>query len=110
MPVNYIKGRYAVMVKHMIIWKLKEEYRDRESRKREIKDRLEGLVGKIPGLLEMHIHYDPMEGSAGDVFMDSTFEDAAALAVYQKHFLHLEIANNTVIPVVEQRLSFDYEV
>lgn len=98
------------MVKHIIIWKLKEEYRDRESKKREIKDRLEGLVGKIPGLMEMHIYYNPMAGSAGDVLMDSTFEDAASLAAYQKHFLHLEIANTVVSPAVEQRLSFDYEV
>ena len=98
------------MVKHMIIWKLKEEFRDKESKKREIKESLEGLAGKIPGLIEMHIHYDPMAGSAGDVFMDSTFENAAALAAYQKHFLHLEIANNVVRPAVAERLSFDYEV
>ena len=97
------------MVKHMIIWSLKEEYKDRESKKKEIKDRLEGLVGKIPGLIEMHIHYDPMEGTAGDVFMDSTFEDAAALAAYQKHFLHLEVANTVVRPAVAERMSFDYE-
>ena len=97
------------MVKHMIIWKLKDEYKDREGKKREIKDRLEALVGKIPGLIDMQIHYDPMVGSAGDVFMDSTFEDAAALAAYQKNFLHLEVANSVVRPVVDQRLSFDYE-
>jgi len=65
-------------------------------------------VGKIPGLCEMHIYYDPMEGSSGDIFMDATFEDADALAAYQKHFLHLEIVNNTIRPAVEQRLSFDF--
>ena len=97
------------MVKHMIIWKLKEEYKDREGRKKEIKESLEGLVGKIRGLKEMHIYYDPMAGSAGDLFMDSTFEDAASLAAYQKNFLHIEIANKLVRPAVEQRLSFDYE-
>lgn len=98
------------MVKHMIIWKLKEEFKDKESKKKEIKDSLEGLVGKIPGLIEMHIHYNPIEGSAGDVFMDSLFENFDALATYQKHFLHIEVANNVVRPAVEQRLSFDYEV
>lgn len=98
------------MVKHMIIWKLKDEYKEKENKKREIKDRLEGLVGKIPGLIEMHIHYDPMEGSAGDVLMDSTFEDATALANYQKNFLHLEVANTVVRPAVELRLSFDYNL
>lgn len=98
------------MVKHMIIWKLKDEYKDKENKKREIKDRLEGLVGKIPGLIEMHIRYNCLGGSTGDIFMDSSFEDAAALANYQKNFLHLEIANTVVSPVVETRLSFDYQI
>ena len=98
------------MVKHMIVWKLKEEFKDRDSRKIAIKERLEGLVGKVPGLREMHIYFDPMAGSSGDLFMDSTFEDASALAAYQKNFLHLEIANTLVRPAVEQRLSFDYEI
>lgn len=98
------------MIKHMIIWKLKDEYKDKDSKKQEIKERLEGLVGKIPGLREMYIHYDPMNGSSGDVFMDSSFDDAESLAAYQKHFLHLEVANTVVRPVVEQRLSFDYEI
>ena len=98
------------MVKHMIVWKLKEEFKERESRKAAIKESLEGLVGKIPGLTEMHIYLEPMSGSTGDIFMDSTFEDVASLAAYQKNFLHIEIANTLVLPAVEERLSFDYEV
>ena len=98
------------MVKHMIIWKLKEDLRDRESRKRDIKDRLEGLVGKITGLREMHIYFDPMAGSTGDILMDSTFDDVESLAAYQKHFLHLEIANTLLRPAVDVKLSFDYEI
>ena len=98
------------MVKHMIIWKLKDDVRDRESRKRDIKDRLEGLVGKIKGLKEMKIIIDPLSTSNGDILMDSTFENAAALEVYQKHFLHLEIANTLVNPATEIRLCIDYEV
>ena len=42
------------MVKHMIIWTLKEEI-DKEAVKAEIKRDLEGLVGKIDGLLSMKI-------------------------------------------------------
>lgn len=97
------------MVKHYIIWKLKAELQDAQARKQAIKEALEGLVGKIPGLLEMEILFDPIAGSAGDVFMDSSFESAEALAAYQKHPLHLEIANGLVCPAVEVRLSFDYE-
>ena len=73
-------------------------------------DRLEGLVGKIKGLREMKIVIDPLSTSNGDILMDSTFDDAASLAVYQKHFLHLEIANSLVSPATEVRLCVDYEV
>ena len=98
------------MVKHMIVWKFKDELANKEERAKEIKTALEGLVGKIDGLLEMHILTNGMPCSSGDLMMDSSFESAEALAAYQKHFLHLEIANNVVRPAVAERLSFDYEV
>ena len=96
------------MVKHMIIWKLKENLENPEKRKEEIKIALEGLVGKIEGLVEMKIHIDCMDCSSGDLMMDSTFESAEALAFYQKHPDHVAIATGLVRPSVEQRLSFDF--
>ena len=97
------------MVKHMIIWKMKEEVADKAATAAAIKAALEGLVGKIDGLLEMHILTECYPCSAGDVMMDSVFVDLAALEAYQSHPLHQEIANGLVSPVMAQRLSFDYE-
>ena len=97
------------MVKHMIIWKLKE-LGNVEEQKRAIKEALEGLVGKIDGLLEMHILTECLPVSSGDLMMDSLFASADALAAYQKNPLHVEIANTRVRPVADVRLSFDYEV
>lgn len=97
------------MVKHIIIWKLKEEI-DQESVKAEIKRELEGLVGKIEGLLEMKIMIEGYACSAGDLLMDSTFESKAALDAYQAHPAHQKIANGLVRPNAAARLSFDYEV
>ncbi len=98
------------MVKHMIIWKMKDEIADKSALANEIKTELEGLVGKIDGLLSMSILTDCYPCSAGDVMMDSAFESLAALEAYQKHPLHVEIANRLVRPAMIQRLSFDYEV
>ncbi|MBR6728016.1 MAG: Dabb family protein [Clostridia bacterium] len=98
------------MVKHMIIWKMKDEVVDKTAKAAEIKAALEGLVGRIDGLLEMHILTERFDCSAGDVMMDSTFADLAALQGYQKHPLHVEIANGIVRPAMCQRLSFDYEL
>ena len=98
------------MVKHMIIWKLKDELADKAATANEIKIALEGLVGKIDGLLEMHILTERFPCSAGDVMMDSAFTNYEALEFYQKHPLHQEIANGLVRPAAAQRLSFDYEI
>lgn len=97
------------MVKHYIIWKLNDDLQDKKQRAAEIKTALEGLVGKIDGLIEMNILTENMPSSSGDIMMDSTFRDAGALSAYQSHPLHLEIAEKLVRPSVRQRLSFDCE-
>ncbi len=98
------------MVKHMIIWKFKEEIGDKAAKAAEIKAALEGLVGQIEGLLEMKILTVGLPSSSGDLMMDSTFADADALAAYQIHPKHQAIAGGMVRPAVSSRLSFDYEV
>ena len=98
------------MVKHMIIWKMNDGIADRAARAAEIKEALEGLVGRIDGLVSMQILTNGMDCSSGDLMMDSTFTDAAALAAYQSHPLHQHIANGIVCSAVSQRLSFDYEI
>ena len=97
------------MVKHMIIWKMKDEVADKAAKAAEIKAALEGLVGKIDGLLEMHILIEGLACSSGDLMMDSTFASSEALAAYQKHPLHVAIADGLVRPSMASRLSFDYE-
>ena len=97
------------MVKHMIIWKMNDENTNKDATAAEIKAALEDLVGKIEGLVSMQIHTNGMDCSSGDLMMDSTFTDAAALAAYQAHPLHQAIANGLVRPAMRQRLSFDYE-
>lgn len=97
------------MIKHMIIWKLNDNISDKKTRAIEIKNALEGLNGKIDGLINMKILIENLSNSSGDIMMDSTFENEFALNNYQNNKLHLEIANNLVRPSVENRLSFDYE-
>ncbi len=98
------------MVKHVIIWKLKETVENKEETKQNIKTALEGLVDKIDGLEKMTILIDKLPSSSGDLMMDSHFTDNEALTAYQKHPLHLEVANGLVRPNVDVRLSFDFEV
>lgn len=100
------------MLKHMILWKLKENLSDveKEKVKSDIKKNLEGLVGKIDGLITMNIRTEFMESSTVDIMMDSELADAEALKTYQSHPAHVEVANTYVRPNVETRLCADYEI
>ena len=97
------------MVRHIIVWKLKDTVENKEELKQKIKESLEGLVGKIDGLLKMKILIHPLPSSNGDLSMDSYFDSYESLKGYQTNKLHVDIANSLVRPNVEQRLSLDTE-
>ncbi|MBQ8800031.1 MAG: Dabb family protein [Lachnospiraceae bacterium] len=98
------------MVKHVILWKLKEEVAGemKERVLREMKENLEALVGKVPGLTELKIVITPLASSNADVMLDSTLENEEALKGYQSHPDHVAVANTYVRPYTEVRLCMDY--
>ena len=100
------------MVRHVIVWTLKDEFSDSEKEqiKAGIKEGLEGLAGKIPGLVEIRVNIDRLSGSSGDAMLDSLFENGEALKNYSSNPLHVEVATTKVRPFVKIRSSFDYEV
>ena len=100
------------MVRHVIVWTLKDEYSDseKENIKAGIKEGLEGLQGKIPGLVEIKVNTDKLASSSSDAMLDSLFENDEALKNYSSNPLHVEVANTKVRPYVKIRSSFDYEV
>ena len=100
------------MVKHLILWQLKEELSEEEkvTLKAEIKAGLEGLAGKIPGLVEIHVQSDCLPSSNADLMLDSTFTDEAALKGYAVHPAHLAVANGKVRPNTKTRTCMDYQL
>ena len=97
------------MVKHVIVWTLKDEYSAEEKAdiKKGIKNGLEGLKGKVPGLLEIKVYTEGLASSNGDLMLDSTLTDEAALKGYAVHPDHVAVADNKVRPFVKQRSCFD---
>ena len=98
------------MVKHMIIWKLKLEGEALEEQKKLIKNGLEGLAGKIPGMTEIRVQIDNLPTSNGHMMLDSTFESPEALKGYSVHPEHVHVAETFIRPYIETRLCIDYEV
>lgn len=100
------------MVKHIILWTLKEELsgEEKETIKQGIKEGLEGLSGQIPGLLEISVRTECLSSSTVDVMLDSTFESAEALKNYSTHPKHVAVADGKVRPYTASRACMDFEV
>ena len=98
------------MVKHVIVWTLKDEYsaEEKENIKKGIKEGLEGLKGKIPGLVDIKVNINGLESSNADLMLDSTFETEEALKGYSVHPEHVAVANGKVRPYTAVRSCLDY--
>ena len=101
------------MVKHIILWTLNPELTEEEKAavKAGIKDGLEGLVGQVPGLIDVKVHIGGrLPSSNADVMLDSTLESAEALKAYAVHPAHVAVANGKVRPYTVQRACLDFEL
>lgn len=98
------------MVKHMILWQLKDELSAEEKAavKAGIKEGLEGLAGKIPGLLDVKVQIEGLASSNADVMLDTTFTDEEALKIYATHPEHVAVADSKVRPFTKTRLCMDF--
>ena len=100
------------MVKHIILWTLKEmSDSEKESVKAGIKEGLEGLKGKVPGLVDIKvITGGRLASSTADLMLDSTFENAEALKGYSKYPEHVAMADSKVRPYTASRSCLDFEI
>lgn len=100
------------MLKHMIMWQLKDEFSEEEKRqiRKEMKKGLESLAGQIPGLVEIHVQIEGLETSNVDALLDSTFTNQEALAVYAVHPRHVAVADSKIRPFTKTRICMDYEI
>ena len=100
------------MVKHVILWQLKDELSEAEKQnaKQQIKAGLEGLAGKVPGLVDIKVNINGLSTSNADVMLDSTLESFDALKAYAVHPAHVAVAEGAVKPNTKLRVCLDYEV
>ncbi|MBE6541189.1 MAG: Dabb family protein [Ruminococcaceae bacterium] len=97
------------MIKHIILWKIKESFTEEEkaAARAEAKHRLEALNGQIDGMISLKVITDRLPSSNADMMLDSEFVSEEALAAYQTNPKHLEAAGY-VRSVVEARLCLDF--
>ncbi len=99
------------MVRHIILWTLKDELsaEEKAEAKKNIKAGLEGLKGKVPGIIEIKVHTEGLPSSNADLMLDSSFESEDALKSYAVHPEHVSVAENIVRPFSKTRTCLDFE-
>ncbi len=100
------------MVRHVILWQLKDELslEEKEEIKAGIKEGLEGLVGKVPGLKEVRVETKGLASSNADVMLDCLLESEEALKGYAVHPEHVAVADAKVRPYTKTRICLDFEI
>ena len=100
------------MIKHIVLWTLKnrENEQNREETAAAIKQQIEGMRGRIPGLLHIEGGID-FTGSADswDIALYAELESREALTGYHIHPAH-EAFKAFIGPRRSQRSLIDYEV
>lgn len=96
------------MIRHIILWKLKDGI-DKEDRLERIKAGIEGLNGKIPGMIKAEVRIDKLATSSADAMLESVFETREALSGYEKNALHNDLADREIRPFYDQRMCIDFE-
>lgn len=82
--------------RHVVLWRIGiDDIVLREQAIRGLADRLEALVGIVPGLISATASANtvPVEGN-WDMALVADFEDEEALAAYNVHPDHLEVAKD----------------
>ena len=82
------------MFRHTIMWKIVEdsEGRSKEDITAKMKELLEGLNGKIPGLIRIEIGVNTLDAeNVFDIILIGDFESKEAYAKYSKHPEHEKI-------------------
>lgn len=100
------------MVKHIIIWTLKDCYDASQKAEiaKNIKLNVEGLKDKIEGIVDIKVQTEHLPTSTGDLMLDSTFVSEAALKAYAINPEHVAVADRDVRPFVASRSCLDFEI
>ena len=100
------------MIKQIIIWKLQDKCfgPNLGAIKANIKTKLEGLNGNIPGLESIVVCTECLSSSNGDVTAEAIFESEEALKQYQKHELRLAATKDAIVPFVDTTTHVEYEL
>lgn len=82
-----------MIIKHIVMWDLRGESPEEKARAVDlVRQKFEGLRGKIPGLLHLEVGVDSsLVDYACDVVLYTEFDSQESLASYATHPAHLQV-------------------
>lgn len=98
------------MVKHIILWQLREDIDEAEKPEilKNIKEGLEGLMGQIEGLNDIHVYISNLPTSNADVMLDCSFNSEDALNAYSTNPKHVAVKDSRIVPYTRSRTCIDF--
>lgn len=102
------------MIKHIVVWKLKDQAdgKTKHENALKLKNELESLNGIVPGLIHLEVGININDSGSEDdtdVILYSEFENMEALNNYYPHPAHAKIVPFAKSIRIERRV-IDYEV
>ena len=96
------------MIKHIVCFKLKE---NSESAKKEAKDILMSMDGKIPEIKAIEVGMDFLcSEKSYDIILQVVFENRESLDIYQNDKYHCEVVKSYVRANASSSIVIDYEI
>lgn len=99
------------MLKHIVMWRLKDEAEGatKAENAQKMKEMLEALPAKVPGVITLEVGIDVVQAeTSSDVCLYSEFNNLAEMDAYQAHPEHQKCVA-FIKQVVTERRAVDYD-
>jgi len=99
------------LITHIVMWNLLESLSDdqKKSAAETMKEKLEGLHGKIDGLESICLHIDAVEPGNRSLTLTAVFKTREDLLFYIDHPEHKKVGAAYVRPFVQDRACMNFE-
>lgn len=98
------------MATHIVMWNFKPEVQAEEKPAllAAMKEHLESLAGRVPGLLKVSFITTPLAGTTHEMALVTTHNREEDIAVYANHPAHVAVADTYVRPYTCDRACLNF--
>ena len=97
------------MIRHVVLLTWKPDATPEQ--KQQVVTDLSALPALVPGIRDYRFGADAgLTAGNADFAITADFDDVDAYLVYRTHPAHVEVINQTISPILEQRVAVQYEI